>query len=110
MADSRDTWRWKNNARNIYNKAIRDGVIIRQRICSRCGISGVRIHGHHPDYELPIVVIWLCQPCHIKEHVRMRKAARRHWSTWSANINGVNVLARSLAALITKQNRADKST
>lgn len=35
--------------------------------CAKCK-STERIDGHHPDYDRPLDVIWLCRPCHVLEH------------------------------------------
>lgn len=34
--------------------------------CQRCGEK--RSEAHHPDYSKPLEVVWLCHPCHMKEH------------------------------------------
>jgi hypothetical protein len=31
--------------------------------CQMCGRVG-RLERHHPDYDLPKLVTWLCKPCH----------------------------------------------
>lgn len=56
------------NAHSLINKAIRDGVITRMP-CSQCGNQ--RSHAHHPDYDQPYAVIWLCNTHHRKEHSRL---------------------------------------
>lgn len=38
--------------------------------CSRCGKSGEeqRIELHHPNYDEPLEVVWLCKSCHMEVH------------------------------------------
>ncbi len=31
--------------------------------CQMCGL-GKRLERHHPDYGLPLLIMWLCKPCH----------------------------------------------
>ena len=38
--------------------------------CERCGSE--ESEKHHPDYEKPLEVIWLCRPCHGLEHRRVK--------------------------------------
>jgi predicted Zn-ribbon and HTH transcriptional regulator len=45
-------------------KALLNGDIKRQKVCSLCG-STHRISAHHPDYTKPLDVEWLCSSCHI---------------------------------------------
>ncbi len=40
--------------------------------CSMCNKKSDLIHGHHPDYDKPLEVIWCCPRCHGKLH-RMDK-------------------------------------
>lgn len=56
-------------ANRAVEKAIREGVLVRPKNCSRCGWED-EIEGHHPSYEPDkrLDVIWLCQGCHSKEH------------------------------------------
>lgn len=61
----------------LYNAALRNGVLVRPRQCSKCGRFG-RIHGHHPSYDQPLVVVWLCALCHRREHTTGVKSAP-HW-------------------------------
>lgn len=61
----------KVSAHEAVKRAIKTGSISRQP-CVRCGGSD-RIHAHHKDYSKPLDVMWLCQPCHIQEHVRISR-------------------------------------
>ena len=36
--------------------------------CSHCGEPG-KVEGHHPDYDQPLAVVWLCKPCHTEVHL-----------------------------------------
>jgi hypothetical protein len=55
------------------NRAVLNGIIKRPRVCSICGISGIRIIGHHDDYSKPLVVKWVCRSCHQYIHHRQYK-------------------------------------
>lgn len=57
----------KSKARSIVGKAIRSGKLIRPRFCSSCG-NDIFLEAHHPNYDNPLDVIWLCKDCHWKEH------------------------------------------
>jgi len=52
-------------AHNMVAKAIRFGGLFRQSCC-RCGET--KTVAHHEDYDKPLEVMWLCQPCHKKRH------------------------------------------
>ncbi len=54
----------------LLNQAVSRGVVQRPSFCSVCGISGVRIMGHHDDYSKPLKVRWVCQSCHQYIHNR----------------------------------------
>lgn len=56
----------KYQAQNAANNALRDGKIVRARQCSRCP-STFALHKHHPDYNEPLKVEWLCAACHRRE-------------------------------------------
>lgn len=64
-------------------KALRAGTLTRPLDCAWCGRRHERIEGHHPDYARPLMVVWLCRPCHLRHHAeyanehRMRRAALR---------------------------------
>ncbi len=60
----------KFKATRIYVKAIKDGMLKRQP-CVVCG--NPKVHGHHPDYDKPLEVIWLCPKHHMQEHVKRRE-------------------------------------
>jgi hypothetical protein len=38
--------------------------------CSVCGAD--KPDKHHPDYDKPLEVVFLCRRCHIAEHKRLR--------------------------------------
>lgn len=64
--------------RGAVAKALKDGRLVRPKVCSRCGKEG-RIVGHHPNYWNPFDVEWICAKCHAKGHCeeRRRQAAKR---------------------------------
>lgn len=71
MERSRKKWLAQDPRRRaahvLLNNAVRDGRVVKPASCSRCGNTG-RVEGHHPDYDMPLVVIWLCPMCHDIEH------------------------------------------
>lgn len=68
-------WRSKNEkARKAYfaiNNALRTGKIIRLP-CSECG--SLKSHAHHPDYNKPLKVVWLCPKHHSQIHHGQKKS------------------------------------
>jgi hypothetical protein len=63
----------KYNAHQVVSAALACGVLVKPRVCDRCG--GVneehgrwRIHSHHEDYSKPLEVDWLCPKCHADAH------------------------------------------
>lgn len=60
-------WRMKHPdralAHDTANNALRDGKLERKRLCEGCGLPK-RLEKHHPDYSKPLVIVWLCKPCH----------------------------------------------
>lgn len=48
--------------------AIKMNILKRPQFCSRCGSNTTRIEAHHPDYQSPLDVMWLCTKCHRDEH------------------------------------------
>lgn len=63
-----------DRARNITEKAIERGILVRPKTCAACGAGGTMrdgrsvIQAHHDDYNKPLEVRWLCQPCHHEWH------------------------------------------
>jgi len=47
--------------------AIKRGLIERQP-CEKCG--AVPTDGHHPDYDRPLAVVWLCRRHHRARHAK----------------------------------------
>lgn len=63
----------KIRAHSAVSRAIRKGVLSRPTSCSKCDAIGA-VDGHHPDYDRPLHVIWLCSSCHRKHHVAALRA------------------------------------
>lgn len=57
--------REKHLARNMARQKLREGAIQRS-VCVVCG--SVHAEMHHPDYSLPLHVIWLCKEHHAQVH------------------------------------------
>ena len=52
-------------AHNAVARAIRNGSLFRLP-CIRC--KAEKSIAHHEDYDKPLEVMWLCQPCHKQRH------------------------------------------
>ncbi len=70
-------WRAEDSRRSAAHKqvarAVRNGVLIRQPCC-RCGET--KSVAHHEDYDKPLDVMWLCQPCHKQRHKELKQPSR----------------------------------
>jgi hypothetical protein len=55
----------RQKAHNAVFAAVKNGKLIRQ-LCCRCG--ALKTVAHHEDYDKPLNVMWLCQPCHKQRH------------------------------------------
>jgi len=66
-------WRQEDARRAVAHsrvaRSIRDGSLVRQPCC-RCGEE--KSVAHHEDYDKPLEVMWLCQPCHKQRHKEMK--------------------------------------
>lgn len=67
-------WRLEDSRRQKAHiavaKAIRKGDLIRA-VCERCGNE--KSVAHHEDYDKPLQVMWLCQPCHKQRHKELKE-------------------------------------
>lgn len=64
----------KDNARVKARVYLSRGLLI-QKPCSKCGSAESEMH--HPDYDEPLNVVWLCK----KHHREIHRQARIHRST-----------------------------
>jgi ribosomal protein S27AE len=66
-------WRNEDSRRVLAHtsvaRAVRNGSLVRQP-CIRCG--EVKSVAHHEDYDKPLDVMWLCQPCHKQRHKELK--------------------------------------
>lgn len=63
-----DEQRKKDNARSYAGVYLRRGKIKREP-CADCGSSKAEMH--HPDYDKPLLIKWLCRVCHLNHHRRL---------------------------------------
>ncbi len=65
-------WRAEDSRRSKAHvavaRAIRNGTIEKSPCC-RCNSDNS--YAHHESYDHPLVVVWLCQPCHKQRHKEM---------------------------------------
>ena len=72
-------WRQEDARRSLAHnqiaRAIRNGSLVRQP-CIRCGEA--KSLAHHEDYDKPLEVVWLCQPCHKQRHKEINELLNRN--------------------------------
>lgn len=56
----------RRNARNLVNKMLRQGLLIRQP-CEVC--KNKKVEAHHDDYARPLDIRWLCKQHHYEQHL-----------------------------------------
>ena len=67
----RETDARRTKCHNAVARAIRNGSLVQQS-CARC--SSEKTLAHHESYDLPLEVLWLCQPCHKKRHKQIKES------------------------------------
>ena len=65
----------RQKAHQTVSKALRHGTLLREPCC-RCGNE--KSVAHHEDYDKPLDITWLCQPCHKQRHFEINKLRRQH--------------------------------
>lgn len=60
----------RSKAHNAVRNAIISGKLIKKH-CERCGNQ--KSLAHHEDYDKPLEVMWLCQPCHKQRHKELKE-------------------------------------
>ena len=65
----------QHNAGNMIYRAVKWGKLVKPIYCGLCG-NKAKLHGHHFDYQKPLLVIWLCPLCHSRTEKRLRKQKR----------------------------------
>lgn len=62
-------WRSEDRRRSYAHvkvaRALKNGTLQKQNCC-RC--QSPKTIAHHEDYDFPLDVVWLCQPCHKQRH------------------------------------------
>ena len=61
----------RQKAHRLVSRAIKKALLVRAPCC-RCGSE--RSLAHHEDYDKPLDVMWLCQPCHKQRHKELKEA------------------------------------
>jgi len=79
--------RQDDRAQNVIQNAVKRGRVTRPDSCEACGTvppafkdGRTAIQAHHDDYNKPLDVRWLCQPCHHEWHQSHQAIPRREVS------------------------------
>lgn len=66
QAEKQTAWAEANKIKTAAHRAAKAISLVGKK-CERCG-EKQKLHRHHRDYNKPLEVVILCQPCHEKEH------------------------------------------
>jgi hypothetical protein len=68
-------------AQRLVRKAVAIGEIVPAAECSDCHVALSKLQAHHPDYSMPLNVVWLCCVCHRRRHNEAYLAEKRSQRT-----------------------------
>jgi hypothetical protein len=57
-------WRQRHRDRMKAHNAAARADLVAPSVCEGCGMPAV-LDKHHHDYSKPLLVVWLCKPCHV---------------------------------------------
>jgi hypothetical protein len=82
----KNTWDRNHREGKTYLKRLRRNKISNSN-CVFCGQT--KTDGHHPNYDKPYLIIFLCHSCHMKLHsiIRQTKNVRQNEQFGDSNIN-----------------------
>lgn len=69
--NTKQTKKWRgedkrrSRAHSKVARALKNGTLQKENCC-RC--QNPKVVAHHEDYDLPLDVVWLCEPCHRQRH------------------------------------------
>lgn len=69
-------WRKADRRRDRSHNAARRTYTQLPPICQLCGTTAKRLERHHPSYDLPKLIAWLCKPCHVLADKQRRLVER----------------------------------
>lgn len=72
-------------------KALAAGKLAKPALCSRCS-RYKRLDAHHDDYSEPLVIRWLCRPCHTFVHPKTQKNVGPVWR-WEMTATAEDIAA-----------------
>ncbi len=76
-ATRQEAWQERNPQKRWAHNALRSGLrrgLVQRQPCEVCGDQNTE--AHHPDYDRPLEVVWLCRAHHKAEHAQVRRAER----------------------------------
>ena len=63
----------KRAAHNAVAKALLAGKIVPWPCCALPECSETKVEAHHPDYDAPLDVVWICGPHHKQLHIEAKQ-------------------------------------
>lgn len=85
QAANADRIRGARTAKDQVRRALQKGILVRADKCESCGRGDCAIEAAHPDYSRPLVVRWLCRPCH--------RNSDRSWPRSSVDVRPPSMIA-----------------
>ncbi len=82
----------RQRAGRILQTALRKGELVKPSKCEACH-GKQYIMAHHPDYEQPLEVLWVCSSCHKKLHLILSGKQRKKSNPY---INPLGKIERNL--------------
>ena len=64
-------WYQENGRKRVKVYWLKKWIINKPLFCSFCKQNN-KVDGHHPEYNEPLKVVWLCKSCHKKLHNKIK--------------------------------------